>query len=90
MTTLIPITDSVEAALIYAKPVFYTEKQYDSAWGKLCTEVTDEDKEFVSQHSAAAHLADATALRILADEVRRLRIGLRKAVKIIEHQLNNN
>ena len=66
MITLIPITDCVESALIYAKPVFYTEKQYDSAWEKLCAQVTDEDKEFVNQQSAAA-------LRILADEVKRLR-----------------
>ena len=72
MSTSTPITDAVESALIYAKPVFYTEKQYDSAWEKLCTEVTDEDKEFVNQQSAAAHLANAAALRILADEVKRL------------------
>jgi len=66
MSTSTPIIDAVESAIIYAKPVFYTERQYDSAWEKLCTEVTDEDKKFVNQQSAAA-------LRILADEVKRFR-----------------
>ena len=78
-----PITDAVEAALIYAKFDFFTEKQYDSACKKLFTEITDQDRERLGQHSAAA-------LRILADEVNRLRVGLRKAVKIIEHQLNTS
>ena len=61
-----PITDPVEAAIVFAQPVSDELNQFCRALDRLAAELTNEDKERGNPNLAAA-------ARILADEVVRLR-----------------
>ena len=61
-----PITDAVEAAIVFAQPVPDDLNKFCRALDKLAAELTNEDKERGNPTLAAA-------ARILADEVVRLR-----------------
>ena len=65
INTTTSITELVKAALIYSRPDFYTENQYDCAESKITTVVTKQDVERACPHIAAS-------ARILAVEVMRL------------------
>lgn len=64
-----PITDAVEAAIVFAQPVSDDLNKFCRALDRLAAELTNEDKERGNPTLAAA-------ARILADEVIRLRAEL--------------
>ena len=64
-----PITDAVEAAIVFAQPVPDDLNKFCRALDRLAAELTNEDKERGNPNLAAA-------ARILADEVVRLRAEL--------------
>ena len=64
-----PITDPVEAAIVFAQPVKDDINKFCRALDRLVPELTNEDKERGNPTLAAA-------ARILADEVVRLRAEL--------------
>lgn len=64
-----PITDAVQAAIIFAQPVPDDLNKFCRALDRLAVELTDQDKERGNPNLAAA-------ARILADEVVRLRAEL--------------
>ena len=66
MSTSFPITDAVEAAIVFAQPVPDDLNKFCRALDRLAAELTNEDKERGNPNLAAA-------ARILADEVVRLR-----------------
>lgn len=66
MTTPTPITETVQAALWYAKPEALGMGHWDYACNKMRDEVIEQDR-----HRGWPQLA--AAARILADEVERLR-----------------
>ena len=76
-----PITDAVQAAIIFAQPVPDDLNKFCRALDRLAVELTDQDKERGNPNLAAA-------ARILADEVVRLRKELNTNKTIIEHELN--
>ena len=82
MTTT-PIKDLVTAALIFSRPYFFTEKEYDSAESAISSVVTKQDHDRAYAHSAAS-------ARILAEEVQRLRKALNRTINIIEEELKTN
>ncbi len=66
MTTSTPITESVQAALIYVRNDYANAEQYDPAFQKMQNEILNKDRGRGAPQLAAA-------ARILADEVERLR-----------------
>ena len=66
MTTSTPITESVQAALIYVRNDYANAEQYDPACHKMQSEILNKDRGRGAPQLAAA-------ARILADEVERLR-----------------
>ena len=66
MTTSTPITESVQAALIYVRNDYANAEQYDPASQKMQSEILNKDRGRGAPQLAAA-------ARILADEVERLR-----------------
>ena len=64
-----PITDAVEASIVFAQPVPDDLNKFCRALDRLAAELTDQDKERGNPNLAAA-------ARILADEVMRLRAEL--------------
>ena len=66
MTTSTPITESVQAALIYVRNDYANAEQYDPASQKMHSEILNKDRGRGAPQLAAA-------ARILADEVERLR-----------------
>ena len=68
MTTPTPITESVQAALIYVRNDYANAEQYDPACHKMQSEILNKDRGRGAPQLAAA-------ARILADEVERLRAG---------------
>ena len=64
-----PITNAVEAAIVFAQPVPDDLNKFCRALDRLAAELTNEDKERGNPTLAAA-------ARILADEVVRLRAEL--------------
>jgi len=66
MTTPTPITDAVQAALIYVRNNYEDAEQYDPASQKMQSEILNKDRGRGAPQLAAA-------ARILADEVERLR-----------------
>ena len=66
MTTPTPITESVQAALIYVRNNYEEGEQWDLACHKMQSEILNKDRGRGAPQLAAA-------ARILADEVERLR-----------------
>jgi hypothetical protein len=66
MTTSTPITDAVQAALIYVRNDYANSEQWDLACHKMQSEILNQDRGRGAPQLAAA-------ARILADEVERLR-----------------
>jgi len=66
MTTPTPITDTVQAALIYVRNDYEEGEQWDLACHKMQSEILNKDRGRGAPQLAAA-------ARILADEVERLR-----------------
>jgi len=69
MTTSTPITDTVQAALIYVRNNYDEGGQWDLACDKMQREILNKDRGRGAPQLAAA-------ARILADEVERLRAEL--------------
>ena len=67
MTTPTPITEAVQAALIYVRNNYEEGEQWDLACHKMQSEILNKDRGRGAPQLAAA-------ARILADEVERLRV----------------
>ena len=69
MSTLNPIKEAVQAALIYVRNDYANSEQYDPASQKMQSEILNKDRGRGAPQLAAA-------ARILADEVEKLRAEL--------------